>query len=242
VLYRATLPGIAYGAAAAWQTPPLDHARFLTDYCDRLYGGQVAAEMAAAIKSLDEAEQAIQAALGSEDMFRLWDDPLAPDRLQRARARVADLRKARLAAEDAEECMARALALGGDPYSISSLLLVARLVDYAGMKFLYTAEIAEGFAKLGPTPTRADLSFWIDRPASSRNHSRMGDLMDRIGELRDEYRQAWEQEYTSYRRATALGRFDAEFEYWRRLQARFWEVRRTFREGGPAPKLESLRP
>jgi hypothetical protein len=35
--------------------------------------------------------------------------------------------------------------------------------------------------------------------------------------------------------AAALGRFDAEYEYWRRFQAKLWEVRRTFQEGKRSP-------
>ena len=69
----------------------------------------------------------------------------------------------------------------------------------------------------------------------------MGDLMDSITELRAEYRRAWESEYAPYRLASAIGRFDAEYEYWRRLQARFWEVRRNFREGAALPPLDALR-
>jgi hypothetical protein len=65
--------------------------------------------------------------------------------------------------------------------------------------------------------------------------------MDLITELRDQYRAAWDAEYTPYRRAAALGRFDAEYEYWRRFQARVWEARRNFKEGSPAPTLDSIR-
>ncbi len=114
-------------------------------------------------------------------------------------------------------------------------------MDYAGLKFIYAVEIADVFAKLGPSSTRADASFWLSRQASARNHGRIGDLMDMITEMRAEYRRAWEQEYTPYRLGTALGRFDAEFEYWRRMQARIWELQRRFREGS-APRLEMLRP
>jgi hypothetical protein len=241
VLYRMTLPGIAYGAIAAWQSEPVDRERFFDRYAARYYGERAGADVAAGLQALSQAGQAILAALGSEDMFRLWDDPLVPERLGRVRARLDDLRKARLAAEDAEEHFTRALASGCDTDTISGLLLGARLADYAGLKYIYAVEIADGFEKLGSKPTRADISFWLGRQASARNHGRIMDLMDLIGELREEYRHAWEAEYTPYRLRTALGRFDAEFEYWRRLQARIWEAQRTFREGGPPPSLESLR-
>jgi hypothetical protein len=65
--------------------------------------------------------------------------------------------------------------------------------------------------------------------------------MDLIAELRDIYRAQWLTEYTPYRLGTALGRFDAEFEYWRRFQARLWDMRRGFQQGKPLPPLDSLR-
>jgi hypothetical protein len=171
----------------------------------------------------------------------LWDDPFAPDRLQRARAHLPDLRKARLAAEDAQERFARAQALQADSYSIPSLLLGARLADYAGLKFIYAVEIADIFARLGPGATRADISFWLDRQASARNHGRVGDLMDLISELKDEYRRAWEAEYTPYRLGSALGRFDAEYAYWLHVQVRLRDIQRNFQEGNPLPPVDSLR-
>ncbi len=237
LMYRSTLPGIAYGAAAAWQSGPVDRKNFFAEYAARFYGERGAADAAAALDALARAEQSISAALGPEDMFRLWDDPFAPDVLERARTHAQDLRNARLLAEEAQERLMEC----NDGYSVPSLLLAARLLDYAGQKYLYAIEIADVFQKVGPGASRADVSFWLGRQAGDRNHSRIGDLMDTISELREVYRQAWDAEYEPYRRAAALGRFDAEYEYWRRLQARLWEVRRTFRNGGSVPTIESLR-
>jgi len=168
-------------------------------------------------------------------MFRLWDDPFATPVLNRAKSHVEDLRKARLAAEAAQE------KLQGWADRAPEFLFLARLMDYAGMKFLYAVEIAANYAKIGPDSKPADLSFWLGHQADSRNHSRIGDLMDTISELKDLYRDRWLAEYTTYRLGTALGRFDGEFEYWRRMQAKFWEVRRSWRAGTPLPPLESLR-
>jgi hypothetical protein len=240
LLYRMTQPGVAYGAIAAWQPGPVDREHFFPNYSAALYAAEMAAHVAAALTALDAAQQSMAAAVGSEDMFRLWDDPLAPASLARTRAHVQDLRTARLKAEEAQEHLQAAVA--GDPKSLASLLVGARLLDYAGMKFLYAVEMADVFTKLGAAPpSRTDLSFWLGRQMGDRNHSRVDDLMDLITELRDLYRAAWEAEYTPYRLGTALGRFDAEYEYWRRFQARLWEIRRNFKEGSPAPTLDSVR-
>jgi len=239
LLYRMTQPGVAYGAIAAWQPGAVDREHFFANYGAAVYG-EMGGRVAAALAALDAAQQAMTAAVGAEDMFRLWDDPLAPQSLARTRTHVQDLRTTRLKAEEAQEHLQAALA--ADPESLASLLLGARLLDYAGLKFLYAAEISDIFATLATSsPSRADLSFWLGRQMGDRNHSRAADLMDLITELRDLYRAAWQAQYTDYRLGAALGRFDAEYEYWRRFQARLWEVRRTYREGSPAPTLDSLR-
>ena len=58
----------------------------------------------------------------------------------------------------------------------------------------------------------------------SQQHGKLPDLMETITELKPQYSQAWLEEYTPYRLAAALGRWDAEYEYWRRLQANFFQM------------------
>jgi hexosaminidase len=242
VLYRMTLPGIAYGAVAAWQSHPVDRQHFFTNYCARMYDSQTTGEAAAALQALSKAEQLISAALGSQDMIRLWDDPLTAATMERSRSNIEKLKAARLASEDAQEHLYRALKTSGDTYSLPSLLFGARLIDYAGMKYLYSLEISEVYAKITKQSTNADVEFWLNRQASARNHGRMDDLMDTITELREIYKGLWLAEYTPYRLGSALGRFDGEFEYWRKLQARFWEVEQTYKPGNAIPPLNELRP
>jgi len=69
------------------------------------------------------------------------------------------------------------------------------------------------------------------------------DLMDEISDLREMYRSAWISEYTDHRLGSVMGRWNAEYEYWRRLQTRLWEVLHGFRKDGDTlPVLEELRP
>jgi len=66
--------------------------------------------------------------------------------------------------------------------------------------------------------------------------------MDAITGLREDYRSAWRQQYTDYRLGTELGRWDTEYEFWRRFQARLWEAVNNFKDGDTLPTLEDLRP
>jgi hypothetical protein len=242
VLYRMARPGMAYGAVAAWQTEPVDRARFFADYAAALYSPRARGEVAAGLGALAKAQQRLQAVLGRETAFRIWDDPLTPARLERLGGRGAALREVRLLAEEAEENFARARAAGEPEASLPALMLGARMLDYAAMKYIYALEIAGYFKTLGFRPTRADVQFYLGWGASARNHGRVMDLMDEISDLRDVYRTAWLREYTDHRLNSVLGRWEAEYEYWRRFQTRVWDVLHQFQDGDTLPGLEELRP
>ena len=131
-------------------------------------------------------------------------------------------RRSRLKAELAEEALVAALDTGADASQLEGLLVESRLLDYAGMKFQYAVEISDAWKQLGTHPTRAQLDNDFDNIVISQLHGKIPDLMEAITELKPQYRQAWLDEYTSYRMAVALGRWDAEYEFWRQLQARLY--------------------
>jgi hypothetical protein len=240
ILLRMSWPAIAYGAAASWQSAAMDRARFFSDFARLMYPEAVAPEAASALEKLAKAEVSLQKVLGQDTMLALWDDPFAPANLKRSAERRDDLRQTRLLAEEAQEHLDRALALGADPTTLNSLLFGARLLDFAGWKFLTALEIAERWQQLGPRPTGDQ--WWNDFESDNvyQSHSRLADMMDTITELREVFRSLWLAEYTPYRLASALGRFDAEYEYWRQIQARFQAFSRTYHEGEALPPLESF--
>lgn len=241
VLYRMARPGMAYGAAAAWQSDPLDRAHYFAEFAAALVF-RARDEMAAGLEALAKAQTGMQAALGSETAFRIWDDPFAPARLQKLRDRAGALREIRLLAEKAQAHFTRARSEGDEDSSLPTLLLGARMLDYAAMKYIYSLEIAGFFQTLGPHPARADVQFYLGWETSARNHGRVMDLMDEISDLRDIYRSAWLKEYTSHRLNSVLGRWEAEYEYWRRFQTRLWDLLHSFKDGDSLPALEDLRP
>ena len=54
--------------------------------------------------------------------------------------------------------------------------------------------------------------------------------MNLITELRNVYQAQCEAESTPYRLGSALGRCDAEYEYWRRFQSKLWMCGERFRK------------
>ncbi|HEV2495467.1 MAG TPA: beta-N-acetylhexosaminidase [Terriglobia bacterium] len=241
MLMRMTLPGMAYGAAAAWQTAPMDSGSFVGEYARLMYPANVAPQVAAALDDLSRSEVELEKLTGDESMVALWGNPFIPSTLQKSTQHQAELRQVRLLAEDAEEHLDRARSDGGDPATLGSLLFGSRLLDYAGQKFQTAPELEVMWRKLGPRRPKDDL-WWNewDSQVIYQDHSRLVDLMDAISELRGAYRSEWLDEYTPYRLPSALGRWDAEYEYWRQLQARLHAFSDASHEGETLPPLESF--
>ena len=202
----------------------------------------MAPEAAAALQQLTQAETYLRNAVGEDTMRRFWDDPLVPAHLTQAAAHQEDFRQTRIAAETAQGHLTRALDLGGDPAMLSDLFLEAQMLDYAGMKNVYALEMADFWRRLGTHPSRDDVEFYISGEIASHDHSRIADLMDTIGDLRESYRAAWLACYRPYRLGTAMGKYDGEFQYWWRLRNRLENFARNFHQGDALPPVETFSP
>jgi hexosaminidase len=241
VLLRMSLPGIAYGAVAAWQSAPVDRQHFFSDYARIICPSDIAADVAAALEKLSRAETELQKVLGESTQFALWEDPFFPTYLKSLTGNQEHLRQVRLLAEEAETHLYRALASSPNATALNSLLVGARLLDYAGQKFQTAPELIERWAKIGAK--RPDNDTWWNEWESQvvyQDHSRLVDLMDAITELRSLYRAEWLAEYSPYRLASAVGRWDAEYEYWRRCQQLLQQFSDSSHEGDVLPPLETV--
>jgi hypothetical protein len=64
--------------------------------------------------------------------------------------------------------------------------------------------------------------------------------MDAIENLKPLYQAEWLAEYTPYRLGSALGRWDAEYDYWRRVQQRLQQFSDGTHEGDALPPLAQV--
>lgn len=239
-LIRTAWPAIAYGAVSAWQSSPIDRSRFFQNYAQLMVPATVAPEVAQGLEEFSRAELQLQKALGQQTIHMFWEDPLAAEILEKSTKHREDLRQTRLRAENAQEHFARALKLKGDPSLLSSFLLGSRMLDYAGLKFLTAVELADRWRELGPKIKKETWWNAFDSEWSYQSHSHLVDLMDQITELRSDYRSAWLAEFTEYRLDSTLGRWDAEYEYWRRLQSQFRAFSRQLKDGDSLPALQKV--
>lgn len=233
-------PGMAYGAAAAWQKQPMHPQTFFEDYAKLEYPQQVASDFAAGLSSLDRAERSLQKAIGNETLIAIWKDPFAPGSLETMESRRELLHDARMQSESALEHFYAVDQAAPSTRHIDSFVVAAQMIDMGAMKFQYAGEIAETWKQIPAHSTWEQLHNVLFQGVSNDTHSRCMDMMDAVTELSAQYRKAWLEQYTPYRLGTALGRWDAEYEFWRHAQANFESVRTRYKAGEPIPTLQQI--
>src|ERR1035437_6644403 len=82
---------MAYPAAAAWQSGPVDRDRFFTTNAKILYPSSASLHVASGLGALARAETFLQRSLGGDTIRAFWANPF----------RSPNARECRLAAEDA---------------------------------------------------------------------------------------------------------------------------------------------
>jgi hypothetical protein len=115
------------------------------------------------------------------------------------------------------------------------------MLDYAGERFQTPLDLADLWSRIGPR--RPDADRWWDDWGSMvtyQSHSRLVDLMDAVTELRKSYRAEYLIEYTPYRLDSALGRWDAEYQYWRGVQEKLQEFSDSSKQGDLLPPLDQV--
>jgi hexosaminidase len=241
-IYRLVYPGIAFGAAASWQSERVDPNLFFREYSAVVYPKVIAADIAQALEELSTGEEIFETVLQCNTWSAFWADPLAPEHLKKLQEGESELRRARLLAENAQERIQRALRTSPDP-TLKSLLVAARQFDYLGMKSLYTVEFAEYFRQLRDNPDKELVQLYCGNQMNSTTYGMLADLQEMISELREQYREAWLDEATPFRLQSALYRWDAEWDYWTNVQKLLvQQVIHGWKEGTPFPPLESIRP
>jgi hypothetical protein len=241
-LYRQSLPGLAFGAAAAWQKDMVNTNTFFAEYCAQEYPEAEAAEIAPALEDLSRVEEMFESILDNATQHGFWRDPLSSSNyLAKLEKRQADLRKTRLLAGEAEEHLLRAQKIAPQDPTLKSLLIAARLFDYLGMKCLYAIEWDGYFRELQKNPDPKLVTLYIGIQMNAQYHSMMADLMDTITELREPYREAWLEESLPYRLGTAMAKWDAEERHWTATWHKINHLLATRSKDEPFPSIEVLR-
>src|ERR1035437_1757318 len=101
-IYRQSLPGLVFGAAAGRQSGPLNTNSFFADYAAQTYPAAVAAEVAPALEELATVAERLEKILQSTTQQTFWSDPLEPGRLAQVEKHQTELRAVRRLAGGAQ--------------------------------------------------------------------------------------------------------------------------------------------
>jgi hypothetical protein len=236
-IYRMAWPGLAYGALVGWQSVPVDRARFFTQYAAQFHGQANAEAIGRAIQALAESRDAYRRSTRGATIWAFWANPFEPETLKLAEAHREDLRQTRLKAEEALELLLPILEKEKDTAFLTPFRLAAEMLDYAGQRQIYALEFQDFFRIIqGKSGKDMERGLYLGLEMSEQDHSRTADLMDAISGMKESYRQAWLNEATEYRLGSALGRWDAEYEFWRRMQQNI----RQFRASGAVADENTL--
>ena len=208
---------IAYGGISAWRESPVNRNEFISDYT-RIQYPRIAQQMNNALKELSESQAALEKCFHyRHTLTGMWANPFSESALKNTNSHVDDYKKARLAAENAEENLINALQYKtADSALLNTLLVNCRMLHYAATRFLWAKTIVDRWNRYLAFKGKKD--SWImyyDLDYSA--HGLITDMQDYCAELREQYREAWLSENEAYRLETMLGRFDVEFAFWRNV-------------------------
>src|SRR3984957_10765366 len=270
--------GILFGAAAAWQKGESSIAAFQDSYA-QVFHGDMTGDLNEAQKEMMLAHALLkdEAKVGDGSNSIFWLDPMSTDGLRignQVRPFAHDLR---LHAERALTLIAQARAAAPsqaaapnvsgtyDPANsypssptslreteaIDALELGARRMDFIGLKFQLSDEIAAGYQRAYAMQNTTDKKEHaaVSRELSDINgiNGRLHDIIDTYSLLRDLYEQAWYRSNRAYALRPVLEHYDYTVGIWLarsdrlRSAQRQWSDIRTLPTAGdvglPSPPM-----
>lgn len=207
--------GVLFGAAAGWQPGRSAAAPYQAAFGKTFYGDDSG--------RIDEAEREMIAAEDlvsvSDDAF--WIDPWSPQGQAMAGHLRSKIPQSRLHAEHAIELIEEARSANPalrESDALDAMELGARRIDFIGMKFQWSDEMSEAWAKayaLRNDPAHQTEARELLYLLSSTN-GRCQDLRDGYSMLEDLYRKAWLQENRPEWLGNVLVRYDLRVQLWQK--------------------------
>jgi hexosaminidase len=239
-LLRNTWLFMAYGSAGAWQSEPIDRKSFNDNYCRIMYPG-ISGLISNAFGKMSESEDFLAKCLGRHTLSEMWADPFSSYHLKNTGLHLDDYKKARVAAESAQEKLVAALQSGSeDTAFIRTMLVNCRQLDYTAARFIWAKTIVDRWNWIYDLKSKGEKDYVMFYDINYSTHGLIADMMDYCTGIREEYRQAWLSENMPYRMGTITGRFDSEYLLWRNLYLKIADYNNHHDEKTPRAKFEKL--
>jgi hexosaminidase len=263
--------GILFGAAAAWQKGESSIAAFQDSYA-QVFHGDATGDLNEAQREMMLAHAVLkdQAKVGNGTNSIFWLDPMSKDGLRigaQVRPFAHDLRlhaeraltliaQARAASPGRPEVSANPKAYDpAESYpsvitglretaAIDALELGARRMDFIGLKFQLSDEIAEGYQRAYAMQNTKDRKQRMDvsRELSDINgiNGRIRDYIDTYSLLRDLYEQAWYRSNRAYALRPVLEHYDYAIGIWLARSDKLRSVQRQWSDTHTLPAAADL--
>ena len=235
-LFEMTWYGIVLGAAAAWQSGPVDQKLFDADF-DWAFFRNDGDQFVSVIHTLGS----VNTVLGigtSDDAF--WRNPFTTDYQASARANAEKIRQMRLQVEAAEET----LLLNGkrarrNDSMISSMLFAARRFDHLGRRAQTVEKLSceywDAYLNLGDRSKVRRL-----RRYASPIYNQLREMAEELSILKASYRERWLAENRPYWLDSVLARYDQAIAIWLAKSREVEEAMRGYEEKSILPNPEEF--
>ena len=142
-LLRNTWLFMAYGSIGAWQSKTVEREKFIDTYCQIMYP-EISAQMSIGFKKMAESEAHLAKCLGRHTLNKMFTNPFSKPMLENTNLHLNDYKKARIAAELAQENFIEALRYQtADTSFIKSLLVNGRMSHYTASRFIWAKRIVD---------------------------------------------------------------------------------------------------
>ncbi|MFL6256064.1 MAG: beta-N-acetylhexosaminidase [Pyrinomonadaceae bacterium] len=233
--------GVVLGAAASWQTAPLDLAAFERDF-DWAFFHHEGDELTKAVRTLG----AVNTQLGignSDELF--WRDPFTENFQETvARKLEAKTRQLRLDVEEVEETLIRERPkVRRNTQALDSMRLAARRFDHMGRRAQLVSQLSRDYwdAYLNLSDRRRVRRL---RTYTGAVYNGLREMAEELSELREAYRAQWLAENRPYWLASVLARYDLAVSRWLSRSKQLEEALRVYDQTSvlPAPAEFGLGP
>jgi len=235
-LFEMTWYGIVLGAAAAWQSQPVDQQLFDADF-DWAFFRNDGDQFVSVIHTLGS----VNTVLGigtSDDAF--WRNPFTTNYQTGARANADKIRQMRLQVESAEETLLQnGKRARRNNSMISSMLFAARRFDHLGRRAETVEKLSreywDAYLNLGDRSKVRRL-----RRYASPIYNQLREMAEELAILKASYREQWLAENRPYWLDSVLMRYDQAIAIWLSKSREVEEAMRGYEEKSILPNPEEF--
>lgn len=244
-LFQQDWYGVLFGAVAAWQPGESSIPAWQAAY-GHLFHGDSSGRIDKAQKELMAVYELLkEAKIGHNTDTLFWSDPFTA-RGRELQAKVQPIaNRMRIHAENAIVLVAQAREANPgllEQQALEALDLGARRFDLIGQKSEYYEETSTLYNQIRATQHDKAIEDENSNKAESITsmNGKLEDIRDAYTLIRDEYRQVWLSENTSYWLGNVMVRYDIAIETWQKRGEQFEEIFHHAERGIELPSPETL--